>query len=170
MPTKAFAGKVRRGPEQNAPPRQLLKHAPMTALTIVEATQEEVRSGELGRRLRHFNYGFVGQYPESQPVWLNVKDEEGRLVGGMRGYVFLYWLHIDVLWVDEAARGNGLGSKLLERAEAKAKSLGAHSVKLDTFEWQARAFYARHGYQEFGRIDDHTKGYYLAFMMKKLAI
>ena len=43
-----------------------------------------------------------------------------------------------LLWVDEAAREAGLG--------------GA----------------AKRGYQEFGRIDNHTNGYYLAFMMKKL--
>ena len=140
----------------------------MTAWTIVEATQEEVRSGELGRRLRHFNYGFVGEYPESRPIWLNARDEQGRMVGGLRGYVLLYWLHIDVLWVDESARKAGLGSGLLAQAEMKAKSLGAHSAKLDTFEWQARDFYAKRGYEEFGRIDNHTNGFYLAFMMRKL--
>lgn len=140
----------------------------MTSWTITEATQEEVRSGELGRRLRHFNYGFVGEYPESQPIWLNARDGEGRVVAGLRGYVFLYWLHIDVLWVDEAARTAGLGGRLLKHAETKAKSLGAHSAKLDTFEWQARDFYAKRGYKEFGRIDNHTKGFYLVFMMKTL--
>ena len=140
----------------------------MTAWTIIEAPEEEVRSGELGRRLRRFNYGFVGEYPESKPVWLSARDGEGRMVGGLRGYVFLYWLHIDVLWVDEVARAAGLGSALLAQAETKAKALGAHSAKLDTFEWQAARFYAKRGYQEFGRIDNHTNGYYLAFMMKKL--
>ena len=73
-----------------------------------------------------------------------------------------------MLWVDEAVRASGLGSALLEQAEAMAKALGAHSAKLDTFEWQAPHFYAKRGYQEFGRIDNHTNGYYLAFMMKKL--
>lgn len=140
----------------------------MPAWTIIEATQEEVRSGELGRRLRQFNYGFVGEYPESQPVWLSARDAQGRMVGGLRGYVFLYWLHIDLLWVDEVARTTGLGSELLKEAETKAKSLGAHSAKLDTFEWQARDFYAKRGYHEFGRLDNHTDGFYLAFMMKKL--
>ena len=82
----------------------------MPAWTIIEAPEEEVRSSDLGRRLRHFNYGFVGEYPESKPVWLSARDEEGRMVGGLRGYVFLYWLHIDVLWVDEAGRAAGLGS------------------------------------------------------------
>lgn len=140
----------------------------MTTWTIAEATQEEVRSGELGRRLRHFNYGFVGEYPESQPIWLNARDGDGRVIGGLRGYVFLYWLHIDVLWVDESARAAGLGSALLDQAETEAKSLGAHSAKLDTFEWQAPAFYAKRGYREFGRIDNHTNGFYLVLMMKKL--
>ncbi|WP_076999676.1 N-acetyltransferase [Variovorax sp. KK3] len=140
----------------------------MQTWTIAEATPEEVRSGELGRRLRRFNYSFVGEHPESQPVWLNAKNEEGRTIGGLRGYVFLYWLHIDVLWVDEEARATGLGSDLLAQAEAKAKHLGAHSAKLETFEWQARGFYVKRGYQEFGRIDDHTQGFYLAYMMKKL--
>jgi GNAT superfamily N-acetyltransferase len=140
----------------------------MSSWTIIEATQEEVKSGELGRRLRHFNYGVVGEYPDSQPVWLSARDAQGRMIGGLRGYVFLYWLHIDVLWVDEAARSAGLGSELLGQAEMKARSLGAHSAKLDTFEWQAPAFYAKRGYQEFGRIDNHTNGYYLALMMKKL--
>lgn len=109
----------------------------MTAWSIIEAPEHEVRSGELGRRLRRFNYGFVGEYPESKPVWLSARDMEGRMVGGLRGYVFLYWLHIDVLWGDEAVRASGLGSALLEQAEAMAKALGAHSAKLDTFEWQA---------------------------------
>ncbi|MDM0021056.1 GNAT family N-acetyltransferase [Variovorax saccharolyticus] len=140
----------------------------MTAWTIIDAPQEEVRSGELGRRLRRFNYAVVGEYLDSQPVWLSARDPDDRMVGGLRGYVFLYWLHIDVLWVDETLRAAGLGSELLAQAEAKAKALGAHSAKLDTFEWQARDFYAKRGYREFGRIDNHTDGYYLAFMMKKL--
>jgi GNAT superfamily N-acetyltransferase len=140
----------------------------MNTWTIVDAPEEEVKSGVLGRRLRHFNYGFVGEYPEQLPVCLSARDSEGRMIGGLRGYVFLYWLNIDVLWVDEAARATGIGSALLERAETKARSLGAHSAMLNTFEWQAPAFYAKRGYKEFGRIDDHTDGYYLAYMKKKL--
>ena len=104
----------------------------MTAWTIIEAPEDEVRSGELGRRLRYFNYGFVGQYPESKPVWLSARDGEGRMVGGLRGYVFLYWLHIDVLWVDEAARGTGLGSALLTQAETKAKAVKAKAEQTKT--------------------------------------
>ncbi|MDQ0068629.1 GNAT superfamily N-acetyltransferase [Variovorax boronicumulans] len=139
-----------------------------TSPVISTATQVEVRSGVLGRHLRQFNYDFVGEYPESQPVWLNAKDANGELVGGLRAYVFLYWLRIDSLWVAESARGQRLGTRLLAEAEARARTLGAHSAALETFEWQARGFYVKQGYEEYGRIDDYVKGFYLASMKKKL--
>jgi ribosomal protein S18 acetylase RimI-like enzyme len=140
-----------------------------SGLRIAQATDEEVRSGYVGRKLREFNYGFVGEYPETQPVRLNAKDADGKVVGGVRAYVFLYWLHIDVLWVEESARGRGLGSQLLSLAEAQAMELGARNAKLETFEWQARGFYLKHGYEEFARIDRYAEDFYLAFMKKSLA-
>ncbi len=50
------------------------------------ASEEEVRSGVLGRKLRQFNYGVVGEYAEVQPIWLNTKDDQGHLAGGLRGF------------------------------------------------------------------------------------
>jgi GNAT superfamily N-acetyltransferase len=144
---------------------------PMTSPTtpsIATATEEEVRSGVLGRHLRQFNYGFVGEYPEAQPVCLNARNASEELVGGLRAYVFLNWLRIDVLWVAEAARGQRLGTHLLAEAEARARKLGAQGAALETFEWQARGFYLKQGYEEYGRIDDYVKGFYLASMKKKL--
>nr|WP_213955225.1 GNAT family N-acetyltransferase [Variovorax sp. dw_954] len=137
-------------------------------MRIAQATDEEVHSGYVGRQLREFNYGFVGEYPETQPVRLNARDADGQVMGGVRAYVFLYWLHIDVLWVEESARGQGLGSQLLSQAEARAVELGARNAKLETFEWQARGFYLKHGYEEFARIDRYAGDFYLAFMKKRL--
>lgn len=140
----------------------------MTETVISTASEEEVRSGVLGRRLREFNYGFVGEYPDTQPVWMNAKDAQGRLMGGLRGFVFLEWLRIDVLFVEEEARGTGLGRRLLAEAEARGKALGAGNAALETFEWQARGFYLKQGYEEFARIDNYARGNYLAYMKKKL--
>lgn len=135
---------------------------------ISTATEEEVRSGDIGRRLRHFNYGVVGEYPETQYIRLNARDSDGQVVGGIRGFVLLYWLHIDVLFVDESARKAGIGSALLLEVERQARELGAKNVILETFEWQAPWFYAKHGYEEIGRIDKYIGNFYFSRMAKQL--
>ena len=140
----------------------------MTDFEIYTPTAEEVRSGVLGQRIRQFNYRFVGEYGEMQPVWLSARDASGELIAGLRGFVFLDWLRIDLLYVDEAMRGRGLGSRLLATGEEMAKALGARNAALETFEWQAREFYIRQGYEEFARIDNYFRGFYLAQMKKAL--
>jgi GNAT superfamily N-acetyltransferase len=135
---------------------------------ITPATEEEVRSGEIGKRLRQFNYSFVGEYPEVRPIRLNARDASGQVVGGLRAVVALHWLRVEVLWVDEPMRGQGLGSRLLQEAESVAKEMGAHSAALETFEWQAPAFYAKQGYEEVARMDGYVQNFYLALMKKNL--
>jgi len=49
-----------------------------TTVTITTASEEEVRTIALWRRVREFNYRIVGNYPEGQNVWLNAKDTEGN--------------------------------------------------------------------------------------------
>ena len=63
----------------------------------------------------------------------------------------------------------GLGRSLLATAEQKARELGAHSATLSTFEWQARGFYLKQGYEEFGHIDNYIQGFQLVYMKKVLA-
>ena len=140
----------------------------MSDFDIYTPTAEEVHSGELGRRMRQFNYRFVGEYGQAQPVWVSAKDDSGELVGGLRGFVFLHWLNVELLFVDEAARHHGVGRRLLVTAEQKARELGARNATLNTFEWQAREFYLKQGYEEFGRIDNYVQGFYAAYMKKAL--
>ena len=33
-----------------------------------------------------FNYQFVGEYGEVQPIWLSAKNAHGELVGGLHGF------------------------------------------------------------------------------------
>ena len=80
----------------------------------------------------------------------------------------MYWLRVEFLWVDDAFRGAGVGSKLLAEAEARARELGAKNVGLETFEWQAPGFYRKQGYLEAARLDNYVDGRYSAFMRKAL--
>jgi GNAT superfamily N-acetyltransferase len=139
----------------------------MSDFEIYTPSAEEVRSGELGRRMRQFNYQFVGEYGQAQPVWVSARSSAGDLVGGLRGFVFLDWLRIDLLFVDEHARRTGIGSRLLNFAETTATGLGAKCAALETFEWQARDFYLKQGYEEYARLSDYFKGFGLIHLKKE---
>ena len=54
---------------------------------------------------------------------------------------------IEYLYVEEKHRGRGYGSQLLERIEQQARAAGAKRIFLNTFSFQAPAFYEKHGYQ-----------------------
>jgi ribosomal protein S18 acetylase RimI-like enzyme len=74
-----------------------------------------------------------------------------------------------VLWVAESHRGQGIGDRLLREAESDARRRGAKAAYLDTFRWQAKDFYEKHGYREFGRLEDFPDGQWRSFMQKRLA-
>src|SRR5262245_17740259 len=130
----------------------------MSTPRIVIASEEEVRAGTRGRRLREFNYGVVGRYPEGENVWLHAKDESDNLLGGFRGEVFFHWLLVNVLFVEESERGKGLGRRLLADGEARAREKGALRARLETFEWQAPGFYLKHGYRELSKMPNYFRG------------
>jgi GNAT superfamily N-acetyltransferase len=110
-----------------------------------------------------------GEWPQHAP-WreLAVFVREGdRIVAGLAGESYCGWLFVKYLWVSEGLRGRGVGSELMARAEARARERGCHSAWLDTFSFQARGFYEKLGYEEFGRLD-YPPGRHRHFMRKRL--
>ena len=118
------------------------------------------------RGLLAFNEAWIGPSNE-QPVKLVARDDEG-VVGGLIGHTRWRWLYVAKLWVHERARGRGVGTKLLAAAEELARSRGCTGVSLDTFEYQARPFYEKLGYELFGTLDGYPPGYRQFFLRKKL--
>ena len=118
--------------------------------------------------LRRFNSEVIGAH-DFKPLWLAAHAADGRLIGGAVGYVGLGWLHLEALWVEQTARGRGLGAALLARIEASAIESGAHAAHLDTFDWQAEGFYLKQGYREFGRLEDFPRGRQRLFLQKRLS-
>ena len=79
------------------------------------------------------------------------------------------WLHVSLLWVAEERRHSGLGSRLLCDLEAAAAERGCRHAHLDTFSYQARPFYERHGYTLFATLDDYPPGHQRFFLRKTFA-
>jgi GNAT superfamily N-acetyltransferase len=116
--------------------------------------------------LRAFNEKWIGPSNE-QPVKFVARDELG-VVGGLLGHTKWNWLYVTRVWVDERVRGQDIGTKLLEAAEDLARSRGCTVASLDTFEYQARPFYEKLGYEVFGTLDDYPPGYRQFYLRKSL--
>ncbi|WP_434702953.1 GNAT family N-acetyltransferase [Pseudomonas sp. Z1-12] len=118
--------------------------------------------------LRAYNTAKTGGTVPELVAWL-VRDEQGEIVGGLYGRVFFSWLYIDLLVVPEQARGQGTGSTLMQMAEELAREKNCVGIWLDTFDFQAPAFYRKHGFTEIGQIDDYPPGHQHFFFQKRLA-
>ena len=88
--------------------------------------------------------------------------------GGVIGATYWNWLYIDLMWLKEEFRGQGYGHQLLTLAEAEARNRGAKHAYLDTFSFQAPAFYQQHGYKVFGELQDFPPGHQRYFLTKAL--
>ena len=95
-------------------------------------------------------------------------DENNSIIAGILGGTYWGWLHIDILWVAEKCRKQGIGSKLLKAAEEEAKKRGCHSVHLDTMSWQAPEFYKKHGYKIISELENSPAGNKKFHLIKEL--
>ena len=113
------------------------------------------------------------QVPFTQKENLILKNyvikDRGKIVAGIKADIY-YWkiLYIEVLYLEPNYRGKGLGSALLEKVEQEARSIGVTLVHLNTFDFQAKDFYLKHGYEIFGTLDDCPPGHKRYYMKKKL--
>jgi GNAT superfamily N-acetyltransferase len=102
------------------------------------------------------------------PVFLSLRDMQGAVVGGLIGSMVWGWLHVDILWVSEAVRGWGYGSKLLREAESHALAAGCQHAFLETLDFQALPFYQRHDYEVFGTLEGFPPGHRQYYLRKQL--
>jgi GNAT superfamily N-acetyltransferase len=107
--------------------------------------------------------------PPPEPVALLIRDENEQILGGLYARLFYQWLYIDLLVVPEQARGQGLGSRLMQMAEELARERKCVGLWLDTFDFQAPDFYQKLGYSEIGHIAEYPPGHRHYFFQKRLS-
>jgi GNAT superfamily N-acetyltransferase len=126
------------------------------------ADVETVRNG-----LRAFNVARIGA-PDEVATQVFLRDAAGQVVGGLLGEIRWRWLYVAKLWVADEQRGRGYGGDLLAAAEEFAREHDCIGVYLDTFEYQARPFYEKYGYELFGTLDGYPPGYRQYHLAKRL--
>lgn len=116
--------------------------------------KESHKAQEIGNLIRAYNRS-KREEAESKPLNLYVEDEKGNLMAGLVAETFGNWLEIEYLFVIEELRGQGIGSKLLRRAEDEAKKRNCRFAFVNTYQFQAPDFYKSHGYKEVFTLQDY---------------
>ena len=101
--------------------------------------------------LRNFNFKMMGE-ERSQPLMVIIRNDNDEIVGGIAGRTIYHQLLIEVLWVHNDKRGQGLGIQLMEIAEREAKKRGCIAAQVDTLSFQAPKFYEKMGFEIVGKV------------------
>ncbi|MDT3397579.1 GNAT family N-acetyltransferase [Streptomyces sp. B1866] len=143
---------------------------------IEEETNQE-RRNMIEERLEDYNtsrsavmHAMRGEPADDErPVHLYAHADDGALAGGLIGHAWGHWLHVELLWVDERWRGSGLGSRLVARAEEIARDrLGCVHARVESWGFQAPAFYEKLGYRLLCVIPDYPPGETDHLLVKEL--
>jgi predicted N-acetyltransferase YhbS len=126
------------------------------------AVERRIRSGLIA-----YNASKVGA-PRYRPLVLSARDANGRLIGGLAGQLYWNVLYIELLWLEEGERTRGLGSRLMQEAEKRARRAGKELIYLNSYTFQAPGFYRKLGFRSVGRVRDYPRGESRIFLIKEL--
>ena len=144
-------------------------HEPLFSVAVDTSEQaisndeaDAVRRGliEFNRRHLHDDY---------KPLGIYAHDGAGRMIGGIVGTLCWGICSVDLLWVEEAWRGRGVGSALMAAAEETARAHGCRRIVLDTMSFQAPDFYRKLGFERFGFLTGYPGGVTRSYLVKDVA-
>ena len=127
-----------------------------------DAAIDELRDGLIA-----YNVGRHG-YSDVSKAAIFVRDGDGPLTAGVYSYAWGGVCQVELLWVSEEHRGEGLGTRLMEAVETEARRIGCSMIFLDTFSYQAPGFYEKLGFQIAGTISDFPEGHTYYVLFKRL--
>lgn len=126
-------------------------------LSIAIETPNNADMGQVMHQLQAYNASKAGgEVPDY--LFIAARDAAGEIKGGLIGGIYLGWLTVTVLTLDESLRGQGHGAKLLKLAEDEAVRRGCPRVFLETLSFQSLPFYEKQGYQVHSRLEGFPPG------------
>jgi GNAT superfamily N-acetyltransferase len=104
--------------------------------------------------------------PSALRLDISLDDEEGDVVAGLAAMTAHGCLNIELLWVDQSLRGDGIGARLLGAAEELARARGCTRVRVTTA--QGAAYFTARGFSLTGRLRSFPEGVELFALEKAL--
>ncbi len=90
------------------------------------------------------------------------------VIGGLWGVDDYGWASITYLYLPTTLRGQRIGERLMNEAEAIARRRGMVGILVGTFDFQARGFYEKCGFEIFGTLESVGTAPGQFFLKKRL--
>lgn len=134
-------------------------------MKIIELNEDQVE--DIEARLNAFDENYI-TYKMDGCIRIGVEDN-GRLIAGLDACITAFRiLYVSTVFVDEAYRRKGIGARMIREMEKRALAMGVNTIRLDTFNWQGKAFYEALGYQCAGHYENAQDGYSEYFFVKRI--
>lgn len=96
-------------------------------------------------------------------------NEHNEVIGGLFATSTAFNIvYVSMVFVDEAYRQQGIGKQLMHELEKQARQKGAKWIRLDTFDFQGKAFYEALGYEKVGGYTSDNPPFSEYFFLKRL--
>lgn len=146
----------------------MMKNKSDTGVVVTKSTREEI--DYVHNSILKFNAQQAPLTQDDPFMYLDYVVKDGnKVLGGIKAVMYNWkMLFINVLWVDGKYRHHGYGSALMKRVEEEAKKMGSTLAHVDTFDFQAKDFYIKNGYEIFGILKDCPPGHERYYLKKAL--
>jgi GNAT superfamily N-acetyltransferase len=124
---------------------------------IVDYTPCQTDNAVVSEGIIASNARILGERDKEFSLFL--KNDSGKVFGGVLAYLDSESVYIDTLWVDENFQKQGYGTKLLEAIEHEAIKNKCRYITVDTWDFQAEEFYAKNGYECLGKVKNYWLGH-----------
>lgn len=133
---------------------------------VVDYTPSHADNAVVEEGIIAFNESILGERDKIFSIFL--KNDFGKIFGGIQAFLGTESVYIDVLWVKENLQKQGYGKKLLDAVEQEAIKNGCVFSLVDTWDFQAEAFYMKNGYERIGELKNYWLGHSKIFLRKNL--
>ena len=133
---------------------------------VVDYDPSQTDNAVISEGLIASNAHIVGERDKAFSIFL--KNDSGKILGGIQAFLDTESVYIDVLWVEEKLQKKGYGTKLLDVAELEAIKNGCKFLTVDTWDFQAEEFYLKKRYERIGEVKNYWRGHSKIFLRKKI--